>query len=790
MQTTKTKLKLVELTFFRGASNATPIEFDPEKKITMIFGENGTGKSSIVDAFSFLCERKLGSIEDRSGAERKYITSVRGKPEQLSVKLVTSKGTWKAAFKPKTATIEIQPQQGCPDVRILRRSNILRLVEAPPSERFEALQDYINVPAILSSEASLREAVRDTNDELNRQTQAFSDARATLTKLWEAEGRPGENAEKWTRSEAGKDLSELKSEYEQAEKLLLQFRDLENGKLAWERTRDSITIAESELNKALVVQTAEEEKLVGQSASLLALLTKANDYITGARTLDACPVCLKPNDATSLKTELQSRISQMTALSKAASTTAAQKKTLEFARGSLIKAEETYGSLLTETATQLKASNLPCVVATSFPEDFYILLTASIPEVERVKVAHNLLSVLSTLRTPLASHKNSAQKSINQQTQLATQLELLLNKDKDQMATGKLLGSLKKALELVEETRKAFVIGVLTEISEQVEDFYTRLHPKESVGGIRLSLDPKFIGSLHLHGDFYTVKDVTPQSLFSESHLDTLGLCVFLALAKKYKTEDTIVILDDVLTSVDREHLDRFIALFHDEEQHFNQIILTTHYQPWRDRYRNHRAPGGKLHFIELRPWRLDTGICVQGMKLCLDELRQAMTASPWDRQIVASKSGIFLENMLEFLARLYVCKVPFTSQTAYTLRELTDCFSTKLLKALEVDRLMIDKDADGNVISTTITSSVELNPIIAEIKQLGAVRNQVGCHYNFGASDVTDAEVQEFGKLTMKLGEALVCEEGGDFPSRNRSGSYHESRSGKVRLHPFREPS
>jgi hypothetical protein len=239
---------------------------------------------------------------------------------------------------------------------------------------------------------------------------------------------------------------------------------------------------------------------------------------------------------------------------------------------------------------------------------------------------------------------------------------------------------------------------------------------------------------------------------------------------------------------VDREHLDRFIELLHDEGQHFNHVIITTHYQPWRDRYRNQRAPAGKVHFVELRPWALDTGIRVQGMKLCLEELRQVLAAIPFDRQALASKAGIFLENMLEFLARTYECKLPLTGQPGYALRELADCFGKKLLPLLKTEHITVQKDANGQ--DQTIVTLIPLEPIITAIKGLAAVRNQVGCHFNFESSNVTDTEVVALGKAALTLGEALVCSDGGDLPSRNRSGSYHETKSGKVRLHPFEQPN
>ncbi len=56
------KLKSLTLKHFRGATQPLAIPFDEDKKLTMVFGENGTGKSTIVDAFSFLCEQSSGSL--------------------------------------------------------------------------------------------------------------------------------------------------------------------------------------------------------------------------------------------------------------------------------------------------------------------------------------------------------------------------------------------------------------------------------------------------------------------------------------------------------------------------------------------------------------------------------------------------------------------------------------------------------------------------------------------------------------------------------------------------------
>ena len=144
----KPKLKSIELTYFRGATLPVKIDFAPDKKVTMIYGENGCGKSSVVDAFDFLCEQDFGSLNDRNGADKDLLTSITGTSDQLRVKLTADVGTWEAQLKPGSKTIIVKPSSGCPDARILRRSNILRLIDEIPSKRFEALKEYIDVSGI------------------------------------------------------------------------------------------------------------------------------------------------------------------------------------------------------------------------------------------------------------------------------------------------------------------------------------------------------------------------------------------------------------------------------------------------------------------------------------------------------------------------------------------------------------------------------------------------------------------------------------------------------------------
>ncbi|HEX3987903.1 MAG TPA: ATP-binding protein [Verrucomicrobiae bacterium] len=50
----KAKVSKLSLFGFRGATQPVEIHFDISKPVTLVFGENGTGKSTIADALDFV----------------------------------------------------------------------------------------------------------------------------------------------------------------------------------------------------------------------------------------------------------------------------------------------------------------------------------------------------------------------------------------------------------------------------------------------------------------------------------------------------------------------------------------------------------------------------------------------------------------------------------------------------------------------------------------------------------------------------------------------------------------
>jgi hypothetical protein len=147
--------------------------------------------------------------------------------------------------------------------------------------------------------------------------------------------------------------------------------------------------------------------------------------------------------------------------------------------------------------------------------------------------------------------------------------------------------------------REAAIQDLLDAIAGRVADFYRRLHDDPDETG---SLDCHQVvlkasrraasGGVSLAIQFYAAEPSPPKAFLSEGHEDSLGLCIFLAIARTFNPAGSLLVLDDVLTSIDSGHRNRVADLLLQEFSDY-QLILTTHDEAW---YQSLQA---KVHAIE-----------------------------------------------------------------------------------------------------------------------------------------------------------------------------------------------
>jgi energy-coupling factor transporter ATP-binding protein EcfA2 len=121
--------------------------------------------------------------------------------------------------------------------------------------------------------------------------------------------------------------------------------------------------------------------------------------------------------------------------------------------------------------------------------------------------------------------------------------------------------------------------SVIKEISTDIGTMWQSLHPGEPIEDVRLYLpeDDKAIDiALKFHG-----KDQdSPRLTLSEGYRNSLGLCIFLAMAKHETATDRPLFLDDVVVSLDRNHRGMIVQLLEDSFAR-RQVIIFTHDRDW-----------------------------------------------------------------------------------------------------------------------------------------------------------------------------------------------------------------
>lgn len=165
-------------------------------------------------------------------------------------------------------------------------------------------------------------------------------------------------------------------------------------------------------------------------------------------------------------------------------------------------------------------------------------------------------------------------------------------------AQSKFFGAAEKAFVAA---RADILDGIYASIASRVELLYARVHGS----AVRQTTLTSTKTGLELEVDFHGRGRFPPSALHSEGQQDTLGICLFLALAERASGgPPPLLILDDVLMSVDAEHR-RAVADLLQHEFRSTQFVITTHDEVWSRQLKNLGVVAKEYRFAD---WSIDEG--------------------------------------------------------------------------------------------------------------------------------------------------------------------------------------
>ncbi len=763
-------LKQISIEYLRGSVLPFTLMFEKGKPLTIVYGENGTGKSTICDAFEFIGQGKVGSLEDRGlGRTKRYWPSLGKRSADVLVQLDTSTG--KYIGKIDGSNVLIEPANSHLQVEILRRKQILSLIEATSANRYEEVKTFINVSEAQASEEILRNLITELEKKKEQAETIVTESNESIRPFWEAAKMPDNDPLKWAEIEAARDISLAEEEANALEKLHSRYTQLQDAQKNWWDAEQKAVDAKGNAESAKDVEDNCATAISHDAKNIIAILDAAKDYLDQTPSPEKCPLCESEEKVEDLSVRVSERRKAFSALIKAQELS---RRAAKYASDSKQRANVFLEALKSKCVdfTECKANR-------QWPDNITLPPDAIPTDPKELKpwlASTNLL----------LDNWKSGEHSRRSKTEFVTALKLALENLKEntrvQNDLACLVPRLQKALQYFVEERRQFTDSILSAIADEVGRLYEIVHPEEGLSKISLMLDPSRRASLNIGADFHGI-DAAPQAYYSDSHLDTLGLCIFLALAALDEPEKKILVLDDVLASVDEPHVDRLIQMLYTETARFRHCVITTHYRPWKHKFRWGWLKNKECQFVELDKWTNVNGLTIIQTLPDVERLRILLAEQPPDPQLICAKAGYILEATLNFLTLLYECSVPRKSEDRYTIGDLLPAIKGKLRKALRVDILNTHDDSDDPEYTTVL-----LEPLLTELNRIADARNVFGCHFKELSFDLLDSDAIPFGQQVLDLMDILTDQEAG-WPKNSKSGEYWATSGNTRRLYPLRKP-
>jgi hypothetical protein len=311
---------------------------------------------------------------------------------------------------------------------------------------------------------------------------------------------------------------------------------------------------------------------------------------------EKCPLCLQDKNRNELIDDLRERISELADFKKEKEELANEKGiTQTFLQNTLSEIEtllkEKCLSIEENSGTKTEVEQLERTFSTALErlKQISLLERQELKEPEEfVRVDNSKLQkMVSDFRDKVqkisSQEKDDIRFSINRKLVLVRQAYTEIKSFKKESA---IINQHMQSMELIYNEfvrkQKDALTSFLKAISKDINELYICMNRSERVDAIELvplGEEDELVGitiQFKFHGNIVS----PPDKYLSESHLNCLGICLFLSSVKAFNSKNTFFILDDVISSFDKAHRARFVSLLMEKFSDY-QIFLFTHEHNW-----------------------------------------------------------------------------------------------------------------------------------------------------------------------------------------------------------------
>ncbi|MBC8525499.1 MAG: hypothetical protein ISS28_05580 [Candidatus Cloacimonetes bacterium] len=621
------KIENIKIKGLRGINKE--IVFPLKKKSILLYGENGSGKSSVTDALEWFYYDKIGHLSSEeigrkgleglrnihiSDSEDGFISIEYSDSKLNSSKIISQKDSKFTTSQTNNSNEFLSfLDESKKEQIILRYRDLVSFILATKSEKLTALSEIIGFSEVIKIRDALRKSLSTLKREIknsNFDSQISYQQKQLITQLGQnvvsdvqyidtvnnllAPIKIGRKATNLNDLDGILELLRNPEDTQVVEQQLFLEKvkssanqllpDIENIEIHYKNYYTQYQNIISDIEKLNKIKL---ESLLSEGVKIL-----KEEIIKD----EVCPLCLQPKNKIELLKELQGRLEELQKYKEEKTNLDDVKSDLQ---SEIAKAENIISNILTdskiETEDNTKIKSFLSKTAKGL--DIYktetkinVLTGNEIKKTNELLIDKNVLQEVETFSVDKISKLKEGRKG-DEKFDIHSKIALSKNAYLDIKRLIKAKELLEKQQYTLDKINTAFTkkmeegfTAFLNHLSKDINDFYVFMNPGEHIEDINLvpvQKNDEFLG-ITIQFKFFENEETPPSKYLSESHMNCLGLAFFLTSVRALNQNNNFFILDDVISSYDTNHRLRFAQILLEKFADF-QIILLTHDKDWFD---------------------------------------------------------------------------------------------------------------------------------------------------------------------------------------------------------------
>ena len=755
-------LESISIENFRGISDKREIRFNKDNNIVLLLGENGTGKSSFVNALEYMFKDTVDITPSKTLRAAAPIVHKGCKEDSLKIEMNFNNSYVRKTYKePLHCDKAIRDSIDNSFVQnasfILNRTKILDFVDSSNGTRYEKLmkltisKDYREFKDALSkSKYHYNERNREINKRLNK---TYDDIESILNDITGDKNSQSDDEDKNIEILLARinnllisinkeqialedDLKEYIDNLSYSEDEIIQKNNILKFINLYENLDfENMSVLYSDLIKNYENLSNQSNKVLKLQKSILA---NSKEYFNISSS-NECPIC-----GNSLDNEILNNIDS----------------NLVFLNDALFTLEEwdkNYASFVSELNNKISIINEMKIYLNNPKEilidDILNRLEDFIKDLERFNDFEISLSDLnekydfSLFKIQLENIFNEQKSFLDNISSFEKSLTIknlkiaLFRLDEykqlmsDQKALYNKIQFTENLFKEFEDAKEDYVKGIMKKIWETTEEYYDIIHGEDLIKSPKIEVKGSKI-ALYLRA---FDKDGDPRNYASEGHLDSLGICIFLAFMKEFNPIKFMV-LDDILTTVDLSHKHQIARLIIENFDDF-KILITTHNGLWAEQLQRIASSNEtSVKILEIIDWNVLDGPIIRQKEDFHGKINNYLTNS--DYNAAGNTARRYLEYILYNFASNKRNNVLVQLSSRYTVHDFFDNvlnrvselakgdlkeYSEYIGKELEISSFVGNKLSHDNKESYFLYGS-DVIPFCYQVGELNRILNCVNC--------------------------------------------------------------